>query len=166
MLDFVDITYRVGKKGMIEIYPIYKVKRTKDLMVKGKSFYAIWDEKRQVWSTDEYDVQRLIDEQLYDYKEKHFADQPNVNVLELGNFNNKTWTEFQQYVKSRPDSLVQLDSKLIFSNTPVSREDYSSKKLPYAIEYGSTDAYDKIMSTLYLPEEQNHVYFIFARREA
>jgi hypothetical protein len=49
---------------------------------------------------------------------------------------------------------VQLDSKLIFSNTPVSREDYSSKKLPYAIEYGSMESYDKLMSTLYFPEER------------
>ena len=112
MLDFVDITYRIGKKGMIEIYPIYKVKRTKDLMIKGKSFYAVWDEKQQVWSTDEYDVQRLIDEQMYKYKDEKFGDQQNnIKIMELSNFNNKTWTEFQQYVKSRPDSLVQLDSK-------------------------------------------------------
>ena len=155
MLDFVDISYRVGKKGMIEIYPIYKVKRVKDLMVKGKSFYAIWDEEKQVWSTDECDVPRLIDEQMREYTKEHFGDQlSNTKIMLLSNFHNKTWTEFQQYVKSRPDSLVQLDSKLIFSNTPVSREDYSSKSLPYAIEYGSTDAYDKIMSTLYLPEER------------
>ena len=157
MLDFVDITYRVGKKGMIEIYPIYRVKRTKDLMVKGKSFYAIWDEKNQVWSTDEYDVQRLIDEQMYIYRDEKFADQANVKIMELSNFNNKTWTEFQQYVKSRPDSLIQLDSKIIFANTEVKREDYSSRRLPYALEYGSTESYDKLMSTLYSPEERRKI---------
>ena len=157
MLDFVDITYRVGKKGMIEIYPIYRVKRTKDLMVKGKSFYAIWDEKNQVWSTDEYDVQRLIDEQMYKYKDEKFADQANVKIMELSNFNNKTWTEFQQYVKSRPDSLIQLDSKIIFANTEVRREDYSSRRLPYALEYGSTESYDRLMSTLYSPEERRKI---------
>ena len=157
MLDFVDITYRVGKKGMIEIYPIYRVKRTKDLMVKGKSFYAIWDDKNQVWSTDEYDVQRLIDEQMYIFKEETFGDQANVKIMELSNFNNKTWTEFQQYIKSRPDSLIQLDSKIIFSNTEVKREDYSSKRLPYALEYGSTESYDKLMSTLYSEEERRKI---------
>lgn len=157
MLDFVDITYRVGKKGMIEIYPIFRIRRTKDLMVKGKSFYAIWDEARQVWSTDEYDVQRLIDEQMYKFKEEKFDNQPNVRVMELSNFNNKTWTEFQQYVKSRPDSLIQLDSKLIFANTEIKREDYSSKRLPYAIEYGSTEAYDTLMSVLYSEEERRKI---------
>ena len=158
MLDFVDITYRVGKKGMIEIYPIYKVKRIKDLMVKGKSFYAIWDEKNQVWSTDECDVPRLIDEQMYIYRDEKFGDQKNnIRIMELSNFNNKTWTEFQQYIKSRPDSLVQLDSKIIFANTEVKREDYSSKRLPYALEYGSTESYDRLMSTLYSPEERRKI---------
>ena len=154
MLDFVDISYRLTKKGMIEIYPIYRVKRTKDLMVKGKSFYAIWDDAKQSWSTDEYDVQRLIDEQMYKYRDEKFPDNPNCVVLELGNFNNRTWVEFQQYVKSRPDSLVQLDDKIIFANTPVTREDHSSKRLPYSMEYGDISAYDRIMNTLYSQEER------------
>ena len=154
MLDFVDISYRLTKKGMIEIYPIYRVKRTKDLMVKGKSFYAIWDDAKQSWSTDEYDVQRLIDEQMYKYRDEKFPDNPNCVVLELGNFNNRTWVEFQQYVKSRPDSLVQLDDKIIFANTPVTREDHSSKRLSYSMEYGDISAYDRIMSTLYSQEER------------
>jgi hypothetical protein len=33
-------------------------------MVQGRTFYAIWDEERGVWSRDEYDVQRLVDEDL------------------------------------------------------------------------------------------------------
>jgi hypothetical protein len=94
---------------------------------------------------------------MYKYKEEKFDNQPNVRVMELSNFNNKTWTEFQQYVKSRPDALIQLDSKLIFSNTEVKREDYSSKRLPYAIEYGSTEAYDTLMSVLYSEEERRKI---------
>ena len=154
MLDFVDIKERLTKKGTVEIYPTFKVKRTKDLMVKGKAFYAIWDEEKQTWSTDEYDVARLIDEQLYKYKNEKWKDNPNCIVLDLSNFNTKMWTEFQQYVKSRPDSLVQLDSKIIFSNTPVTKEDHSSKRLPYAMEPGDISAYDELMSTLYSEEER------------
>ncbi len=154
MLDFVDISYRLAKKDKIEIYPIYRVKRTKDLLVKGKAFYAIWDEARQVWSTDEYDVQRLIDEQMYKYKQEKFPNDPNCIILELSNFNNKTWSEFQQYVKSRPDSLVQLDDKIIFANTPITREDHVSKKLSYSMEPGDISAYDELMNVLYLPEER------------
>jgi hypothetical protein len=154
MLDFVDIKERLTKKGTVEIYPTFKVKRTKDLMVKGKAFYAIWDEEKQTWSTDEYDVARLIDEQLYKYRDEKWKDTPSCVVLELSNFNTKMWTEFQQYVKSRPDSLVQLDSKIIFSNTVVIKEDHSSKRLPYAMEPGDISSYDELMSTLYSEEER------------
>ena len=38
-------------------------------MVRGKSFYAIWDENKGMWSTDEYDVQRLVDSDLKNHKE-------------------------------------------------------------------------------------------------
>ena len=157
MLDFVDIKERLKKKGTVEIYPTFKVKRTKDLMVKGKAFYAIWDEEKQTWSTDEYDVARLIDEQLYKYRDEKWKDTPSCVVLELSNFNTKMWTEFQQYVKSRPDSLVQLDSKIIFSNTIVTKEDHSSKRLPYAMEPGDISAYDELMSTLYSEEERKKI---------
>ena len=33
-------------------------------MVQGGNFYAIWDEEKELWSRDEYDVQRLVDEDL------------------------------------------------------------------------------------------------------
>ena len=52
-----------------EIYPSFEVGRTKDIMVRGKSFYAIWDEDNHIWSTDEFDVVRLVDAEI-----KKFAD--------------------------------------------------------------------------------------------
>jgi len=52
-MDFYQIKERSTKKGVIEIYPDFKVGRSKDLMVRGRSFYAIWDDDRNIWSTDE-----------------------------------------------------------------------------------------------------------------
>ena len=63
-MDFFTIEQKirqVGKNDIIEIYPDFKACRSKDLMIRGKSFYAIWDEEKRLWSTDEYDVQRLVD---------------------------------------------------------------------------------------------------------
>ena len=54
----------------INICPDFIVGRSKDLMIRGKNFYAIWDEEKGLWSQDEYDVRRLVDQSLYDYKEK------------------------------------------------------------------------------------------------
>jgi hypothetical protein len=69
-VDFYEIKERSNKRGVIEIYPDFKVCRSKDLMVRGGAFYAIWDEDKGLWSTDEYDVQRLVDDDLIKCKNK------------------------------------------------------------------------------------------------
>ena len=66
MLDFFEIKEDyMPRKKRIEVYASFKVCKTKDLMIRGKSFYAIWDEEVGMWSTDEYDVARLVDKELY-----------------------------------------------------------------------------------------------------
>src|SRR5690606_37979491 len=71
-LDFFQIKERESsqKKNVLEVYPDFMVKRSKDLMVRAKSFYGIWDEEKGLWSTNEYDVQRLVDEALRAYEVK------------------------------------------------------------------------------------------------
>lgn len=156
MLDFVDVKEKLTKQGIIEIEPLFKVRKTTDLMTKGKSFYAIWDEKAGLWSTDEYDVQRLVDEMLYDYKNQK-DELGTYRVQSLLDFSTGKWNEYQQYVKLRPDSLVQLDTKVTFANSEVRKEDYVSKRLPYAIGPGDISAYEELISTLYLPEERRKI---------
>ena len=46
-MDFYRIKERSTKNGVLEIYPDFKVGRSKDLMVRGRGFYAVWDEKRK-----------------------------------------------------------------------------------------------------------------------
>ena len=53
-MDFVQLSTREAKNGVIEVYPDFIVGRSSDLMVRGRSFYAIWAEERGLWSTDEY----------------------------------------------------------------------------------------------------------------
>ena len=66
-----------------------------------------------------------------------------------------TWHKYCQ--KQMRDSFHQLDDKLIFSNTKVSKKDYSSKRLPYPLEKGNVSAWDKLISTLYSPEERHKI---------
>ena len=63
-MDFFRVKQKDAGKNRIEIYPDFSVGKSKDLMIRGKSFYAIWDEEKGLWSTDEYDVQRLVDKEL------------------------------------------------------------------------------------------------------
>ena len=158
MLDFLDIKERPIKNGIVEIYPAFRVKRSKDLMIKGNAFYAIWDKEKNLWSTDEYDAQRLIDDEIYKYVESHKNNIGGAYKLKiLGDATTKAWEEFRRYISSLPDSWHQLDMKVTFDNTEVTRDMYVSKRLKYPIQSGDTSAYDELMSTLYLPEEREKI---------
>lgn len=152
-MDFYKIKER-SRKGGYEIYPDFVVCRSKDLMVRGKSFYAIWDEAKGLWSTDEYDVQRLVDEDLYSYRDQRQNLDGAVTVCSMREFSSNSWAQFRKYLNNISDNNHTLDEKLTFSNTVVRKEDYVSKRLPYPLEAGSIECYDKLMSTLYDPEER------------
>ena len=46
MMDFMIISTRSNKRGIIEIYPKFIIKKSSDLMIRGGDFYAIWIEER------------------------------------------------------------------------------------------------------------------------
>lgn len=151
-MDFYMIRERAYKtSGRIEIYPDWLYRDSKDLMVRGNEFYAIWNEEKGLWSTDEFDVVRLVDEDL-----RRFANNDNNNhhVHYLDQSSSNSWNLFKKYLREYPDNYKQLDSKLTFSNTEVKRGDYVSKRLNYPLEPGNYDAYDELISTLYDPEER------------
>ena len=55
--DFVRVSTRFKKAGgVIEVYPKFIIKQSKDLMIRGSDFYAIWDEDQGLWSTSEQDA--------------------------------------------------------------------------------------------------------------
>ena len=56
MLDFLVVTSRSTKRGSIEIYPKFIIKKSSDLMVRGGDFYAIWNENQGLGGTDENDA--------------------------------------------------------------------------------------------------------------
>lgn len=140
-----------GKKGIVTVFPDFRVTRSKDLMVRAKQFYAIWDEQAGLWSQDEYDVQRLIDEEISAWEVQTQAFE--VHRKLLGNFSSSSWLTFRNYISHMSDSYTELDQTLTFSNTVVTKEDFVSKRLPYALEEGSHDAYDELFGVLYSPEE-------------
>ena len=71
MLDFMVVSTRSTKRGTIEIYPKFLIKKSTDLMIRGGDFYAIWIEERGLWSTDEQDALQLIDRELDRYAEEN-----------------------------------------------------------------------------------------------
>lgn len=154
-MDFYQIKQRTGKNGVVEVYPDFKVTRSKYLMVRGKSFYAIWDEEKGLWSTDEYDVQRLVDDALMEYRNKIAAKiQGVVHIKFMSDFSTNAWTQYRNYLSRISDNAHQLDEHLTFQNTEVKKTDYVSRRLSYSLESGKCEAYDQLVGTLYSPEER------------
>src|SRR4249920_2718131 len=134
------------RKGEMEVYADFIVGRTTDLMVRGRSFYAVWDENAGLWSTDEYDVQRLVDEDLHRFaKEQSEKTGMSYAVKELQSFSNNGWTQFRKYMQNISDNSHQLDKNLTFANSTVKKADYTSRRLPYALEAGDTSAWDELI---------------------
>ena len=159
MLDFLVISTRSGKRGIIEIYPKFIIKKSSDLMIRGGDFYAIWIEERGLWSTDEQDAVDLIDRELDRYAEencKRFDE--NYRVMHMWDAETgmiDTWHRYCQ--KQMKDQFHMLDEKLIFSNIKTGKKDYASKVLSYPLEAGEPKAYNKLMSTLYSPVERHKI---------
>lgn len=151
--DFFDARTKTGK-GIIIVYPDFKVGKFKDLMVRGKAFYAIFDKDTNMWSTDEYDVQRLVDQELYKEAEKLKDSTDVVKVESCSSYSSGSWKKFREYLKNMPDNYKNLDMKITFSNDNVKRTDYVSKRVNYPLEEGDISAYDEMMSTLYDKENR------------
>ena len=157
MLDFLRVSKRRNKNGVIEVYPTFVINnKSQDLMIRGGDFYAIWVEENNAWSTDEQDAIHLIDNEL-DAEAKKVIDKYGDNVSVLYMWNSETcmidkWHKYCQ--KQMRDNFHMLDETLIFSNTETTKKDYSSKRLSYPLEKGDTPAYDKLLSTLYSEEER------------
>jgi len=154
-MDFVEIKERSVKKGVIEIYPDFNNIPSKDLMIRGGKFYAIWNEEIGLWSRDEYDVQKLVDKEIREKaRQVESTTLDKIHPLYLKNNSNGKWAEYVNYTKKLPDNAKHLNSKIIFANEEIKKSDYASFKLSYAIGEGSIDNYEKLMSTLYDPEER------------
>ncbi|WP_223383741.1 DUF5906 domain-containing protein [Faecalibacterium prausnitzii] len=159
MIDFLMIATRMGKRNTIEIYPKFIIKKSKDLMIRGSDFYAIWLEERGLWSTEEQDALQLIDRELDIYVQEHKQLlNDSYRVLHMWDAESGMIDNWHRYCQRQMrDNYHTLDDTLIFANTPVKKDSYASKRLPYPLEKGSISAYDELVGTLYSPEERKKI---------
>lgn len=162
-MDFFKVAIKnmTGKKVMI--YPEYDCTSDfKDIMIKGQSFYAIWDEENNTWSQSQSTLVRLIDNELRkeyeNYKDRAINTDIFVKYLSLSS--TKAIDDFNHWCKDQAkDNFRWLNSKIVFSNTETKREDYSSIRLDYALVEGDTSAWDKLTDRLYSPEEKRKIEY-------
>lgn len=168
-LDFFKVTHQfVQKKNetFIEVYPEFIVKPSNNLMTRGGKFYAVLNKETGYWEMDEFKVQQYVDEELIRYTNTNKdvlrwkQDDPkhcHVRVMEMANSRSHSWINYKVYVNNLPDRFHQLDDKLCFDEEHVDPKDYISKRLPYKLQAGSYDSWNKIVGTLYAPEERQKI---------
>lgn len=152
---FYSISTKEMKNGIIEVFADFIVVRSKNLMVRGRGFYAIWDEEFGVWSQDEYDVQRIVDQDLRRYAEEYKASTgvtPNVKYMQ--SFSSNSWSQFRKFMQNISDNSHQLDEKLTFAGSETKKTDYVSRCLPYSLAPGDYSAWDELIGTLYSVDER------------
>lgn len=169
MLDFVKIeTRRVdGKvtrsgtvvKDKIEVRPKFIVSsRTKDLMVRGGDFYAIWNDDEHIWSTTEDAAVEQIDNEITEVVNKLSSENKDCTIIPYYMWDSSSgsidsWHKYVQ--KQMRDVYHPLDNNIIFANTKTIRKDYASKRLPYDLKEMPIPAYEELISTLYDPYERD-----------
>src|SRR5580765_3495492 len=121
-MPFFEIRSKEIKGGGLELFPDFVVQRSEDLMVQGRNFYAIWDAEKGLWSRDEYDVQRMVDDAL-NFEATKIQNETGIKcqVRYMRSFDSTSWTNFRKFISNISDNNRVLDSKLLFSNSPVKK---------------------------------------------
>lgn len=158
-----EIKTQNGKELVAVVVPAYRA-RSQDLMRKGGDFYAVVNPATNMWSTNPSDLVGIIDDQLYSYREKIAEQDGNgdwrtksgkrVLVDSIDDSTTGRLKQLNQWMNnlSPNHAFVPLDTDITFVDEEVKPEDYRSKRLKYKIAEGTTEAYDKIFSVLYSPE--------------
>ena len=164
-MDFFEITTSIKPNSTVEVIPNFKCTRVKDLIVKKGKFVAFYDEQTGYWSDDQDLLLDRLDEKL---------DEAYTNILKddrfMGLKNNRRTDKFslarsnyykylQDYFKLINDCNANIDINptIKFLNDEIKRKDYSTGPLDYAKEEGSTEYWDRMLGTLYDPEEQEKI---------
>lgn len=156
---------RQDNKGNIYIYPNF-LSKGKNIMMKGGEFYALYNEKTGLWTTDQEEAIDIIDDILYEYAKAHYneyrsgkfmtANETKVVIEYLHMSVTNQLSLFRKWLKALPPNhnFHQLDDSITFLEEDTSMKDYRSKKLKYKIQPGDMSNYELFMNTCYKPEER------------
>ena len=158
-MDFYKITTRSGRNGSIEVFPDFSVGKSSDLMVRGKSFYALYDESTGFWSTDEYSVVRAVDASIDEVIDKLKANGVYDKFVPryMKNYSSNSYKNWKEYLSRLSDNFVQLDTKPTFQGFQPKKEDYVSKQLEYSLSDSEPECWNKLVGYLYDEEERRKI---------
>lgn len=129
----------------------------RDIICKGGGMYAFWDKGK--WNTNEYDLMQLIDDNIRSRVQELKNQYPEANIIGtyMSHNKSKVMKDFKEYAKLSPQSEVQFNTKIIFSNQEIKRGDYATTKLQYTPTPGPTPAFDELSQKLYDQKELDKI---------
>lgn len=157
-MDFFTVTAETTNSGNY-VLPLFGNRSIKDFMIRGRSFYAVWDEEAGLWSRDESRVYDLVDDEIA--KKKKEVEGTGVVVKRtywMSRYQMKdsnASTSYSAWVKGMYDIFHSLDDKVTYLSQPTTKKDYVSKRLPYDLDKENIPlAYNELMDTLYTKTER------------
>ena len=145
------------------LYPDFKHRKSRDLICKGGTMFAWWNDDH--WDDSPDNLVQAIDASLREAKALYLKDHPgdHVKVRYMESHSSKVKIDFDKYCEARVQSDVPFNTKILFSDAKPKREDYSTSHLNYVPKEGSTEAFDTLLGRLYSEEElQKILWFMGA----
>lgn len=154
-MDFYNITAKnFGNRAKNDyvVEPDFKY-LTKDLVCKGGSLYGYWYDNS--WRTDIHSLIKIIDKEVREYTEEFKAKHADTIVSPkfMNSHGSSIMSKFREYTKNMPESDIEFNKRIIFSNEKAGREDYSTTQLSYTPTTGDTPSFDKMFNLLYEKNE-------------
>jgi len=175
-MDFLSVRAKSNAKNRhtITLEPHINLDDSNDIIIKGGGVYAIYDESKKIWVTDMDKMMKVLNNdwiKKYNAKVKEIdeankrlpaADRKFItNDIEFDNYTSDSGylEKFLQFTKrvEKYHEDIDLNPHIIFKNMDLKREDYSTGKLPYNLEEGSTESWDQMVGYLYEPEEKEKI---------
>ncbi len=154
-MDQVQVRVKKTTKGHESIFADPKMRNYHDLLVKGGSFYAVFDPDTKLWSQNLQRLGELIDRDIQQFADTYESpDNSQVTCMLMQNTSNGCWNRYISGLKNLADSDAVLNQKIIFANDTPKREDYATIQLDYSVAEGDISSYDRLMNTLYAPKER------------
>lgn len=164
-MDFYEVTPKTFGSRAKQDYTIVPefTYLTDDLVCKGGAMYAYWH--KGLWRTGWHDLIKLIDKDVMDFTKEFKArnEDRDVTMKLMSTHSTTVMDTFQKYCKNMPESDVEFNTKILFSDQTPVREDYSTTQLSYTPAPGDTPAFDEMFNRLYERKELEKIlWFIGA----
>ena len=151
-MDFIRVAYKENKEGNREYYPSLQAIESQDLVVRGGKFAAVWDEDRGLYSRRQSHLPDIIDRSFTYMVGDRLR--PGDTIKKVRVFDNQLYSRILSLINSIGDMGPDLDRKLVFANEKPTKADAATFVMPYALQNDKPESWDRLVSTLYTPEER------------